>query len=215
VISSTPSLFQTSQIQTKILHYTRHNPQLQPKRQLYTILNMSDSTNSTLGSYVSSATGAAQSALGNLTGNTADQSRGESKKTEAQAEYDASHATARAGGITVSGSGAAATDDPNRTEGSYNQTMGSAKSAVGGLFGADGLKQEGDRQNAEGKGQEAQGQLTDLGSGIKDRVGGTLGGAAAGLTGNREKMTEFQDQHDVGKTRQRGAEVDIQKQADA
>lgn len=37
----------------------------------------------------------------------------------------------------------------------------------------------------------------------------------AGLTGDRENQQKYQDQHDVGKTLQRGVEYDIQKQADA
>ena len=34
----------------------------------------------------------------------------------------------------------------------------------------------------------------------------------AGATGNREAQKEFEAQHDTGKTLQRGAESDIQKQ---
>jgi len=79
-------------------------------------------------------------------------------------------------------------------------------------LGAEGLKKEGQEQNAAGKGQEAQGQLSDLGSGVKDRVGGAVGGAVAGLTGDREAQRKAEDKHDVGKTLQRGAEKDIQKQ---
>lgn len=74
------------------------------------------------------------------------------------------------------------------------------------------LKQAGARQNAEGKGQEAEGQLSDLGSGIGNRVSGAVGGAVAGITGDRDAQLKAQEQHDVGKTQQRGAEHDIQKQ---
>lgn len=80
-------------------------------------------------------------------------------------------------------------------------------------MGAEGLKQEGIRQNEEGKAQEAQGQLSDLGKGVHDRVGGTIGGAVAGLTGNQAQKAEAQRQHDDGKARQRGVEADLQKQA--
>ena len=73
-------------------------------------------------------------------------------------------------------------------------------------------KQAGRRQNAEGQAQEAQGQLSDFGSGVANRVTGTVGGAVAGLTGDRDAQLKAQEQHDVGKTQQRGAEVDIQKQ---
>jgi hypothetical protein len=74
------------------------------------------------------------------------------------------------------------------------------------------LKQQGDRQNAEGKAQEAKGQLNDLGSGIANRVTGAVGGAVAGIAGDRDAQLKAQDQHDIGKTQQRGAEYDIQKQ---
>jgi uncharacterized protein YjbJ (UPF0337 family) len=90
--------------------------------------------------------------------------------------------------------------------------VGSGKEFVGNLVGAEGLKREGIQQNREGQGQEAQGQLSDLGKGLTDRVGGTIGGAVAGLTGNEAQRAEAQRQHDEGKTRQRGVEVDLQKQ---
>jgi hypothetical protein len=86
---------------------------------------------------------------------------------------------------------------------------------LGNLVGNESLKQEGIRQNQEGKGQEAQGQLTDLGQGIKDRVGGTVSGAVAGLTGDADTKAAAQKQHDTGKTLQRGVEADLQKMADA
>lgn len=79
------------------------------------------------------------------------------------------------------------------------------------MVGAEGLRQEGIQQNREGKGQEAQGQLNDLGTGASDRVKGTLGGAVHGVAGNREEQLKYQEMHDSGKTRQRGAEADIQK----
>lgn len=90
---------------------------------------------STLKSFVDSTTGAVQNAIGSLTGNTSDQAAGDLKKEKAEAEHDASHATAKLPGATISGSGAAAKDDPNRTEGSWNQTAGSAKETIGGLIG--------------------------------------------------------------------------------
>jgi len=91
--------------------------------------------------------------------------------------------------------------------------VGAAKEAVGGFVGAEGLKQQGIRQNQEGKAQEAEGQVNDLGKGIQDRVGGTIGGAVAGLTGNDAQKAEAQRQHDEGKARQRGVELDLQKEA--
>ncbi|KAK0102448.1 hypothetical protein ONS95_006067 [Cadophora gregata] len=173
---------------------------------------MSDKNTSTLQSYVDSATGAVQSALGSLTGSTSDQNVGEAKKAKADLEHEASQATLKVGNLSASSSGAVTKDDPKRTEGSWNQTVGSAKEAVGGLVGNESLKQAGARQNAEGKAQEAEGQLTDLGTGIGNRVSGAVGGAVAGLTGDREAQLKAQEQHDIGKTQQRGAEHDIQKQ---
>ncbi|KAH7043337.1 hypothetical protein B0J12DRAFT_702087 [Macrophomina phaseolina] len=175
---------------------------------------MSDKNTSTLQSYVDSATSAVQSAIGSVTGNPADKKQADDKKAEAQAKDDLSHASAKAGPFTVSASGVAK-DDPNRTEGSWNQTIGSGKETLGNLIGNESLKKEGARQNQEGKGQEAQGQLSDLGQGISDRVGGTVGGAIAGLTGNEKAKAEYEKQHDQGKTAQRGVEADLQKQADA
>lgn len=86
---------------------------------------------------------------------------------------------------------------------------------VGNLVGSESLKQEGVAQNREGKGQEAEGQLKDLGAGVKDRVGGAVGGAIAGITGDREGQAAAQKQHDDGKARQRGVEAELQKEADA
>lgn len=54
--------------------------------------------------------------------------------------------------------------------------------------------------------------MSDLGKGIQDRLGGTIGGAVAGLTGNQAQRDEAQRQHDEGKARQRGVEADLQKE---
>lgn len=83
---------------------------------------------------------------------------------------------------------------------------------MGGLVGSQDLKRAGAEQNAQGKEQEAKGQLTDFGSGVSNRVSGAVGGAVAGITGDREAQVKAQEKHDVGKTQQRGAEHDIQKQ---
>jgi uncharacterized protein YjbJ (UPF0337 family) len=175
---------------------------------------MSNSNTSTLGSYVDSAIGAAQSVVGNLTGNTVDQSQGQAKQDHAQAQNDLSHTAAKVGPVTVGPDGVA-TDNKDRTTGSYNQTMGAAKEAFGGLVGAESLKQAGIQQNRDGKAQEAQGQVTDYASGISDRVTGALGSAAAGLTGNTEDQAKYNHQHDSGKTLQRGVETELQKEAAA
>lgn len=79
------------------------------------------------------------------------------------------------------------------------------------MVGADGLKREGVEQNQHGKGLEAQGQLSDLGQGVGDRVTGAVGGAFAGVTGNRDQQQRFQNQHDDGKTAQRSVEHDLSK----
>jgi len=177
---------------------------------------MSNNNNqpSTIGAYVDSAIGAAQEALGSLTGNTADQAQGQNKQDSAKAENDLSHTAAKAGPFTLGSSGAVATDSSDRTSGSWNQTVGAAKEAFGGLVGSESIKQAGQQQNRDGKAQEAQGQLSDLGQGITDRVSGTLGSAAAGIVGNSEDQAKYQQQHDVGKTLQRGVETDLQKEAD-
>lgn len=93
--------------------------------------------------------------------------------------------------------------------------MGSAKETIGGLVGNESLKQSGREQNLAGQEQEAKGQLSDLGQGIGDRVTGSLGSAVAGLTGDREAQKTYADKHDEGKSRQRGVEVELQKQAEA
>lgn len=77
------------------------------------------------------------------------------------------------------------------------------------------MKQAGREQNRSGQEQEARGQLNDYTSGFGDRVSGAVGSAVAGLTGDRTKQAEYQNKHDAGKTQQRGAEYDIQKQAEA
>ncbi|KFH45255.1 hypothetical protein ACRE_039680 [Hapsidospora chrysogenum ATCC 11550] len=196
---------------------------------------MAENQPSTLKSYIDSATGKAQEALGNLTGNTGDRAKGELREENARAEHDASHATAKVPGGAISGSGAAVRDDPNRTEGTWNQTVGSTKEAVGNLTGnevfspwlwmrrselvantiAKSLKQAGREQNLEGQSQEAKGQLKDFGSGAADRAQGALGSAVSGLTGDRAEQVRYDQLRAEGKTQQRSAEHDIQKQAEA
>ncbi|KAL2023170.1 hypothetical protein VTK56DRAFT_3776 [Thermocarpiscus australiensis] len=176
---------------------------------------MSDNNASTLKSYVDSATGAAQNLVGKITGSTGDEAQGKAKQDKAQTEYDASHATVKLPGMAASSSGAVAKDHPDRTAGSWNQTAGSAKEFVGSAIGNETLKQAGREQNRAGQEQEARGQLNDYASGVGDRVTGAVGSAVAGLTGDRSKQAEYQDRHDAGKSQQRGAEYDMQKQAEA
>ncbi|PVH91155.1 hypothetical protein DM02DRAFT_367551 [Periconia macrospinosa] len=168
---------------------------------------------STLQSVLDQTSAAVSSGISALTGNPADKREADNKKAVADAEHDLSHSAAKAGPITATPGGGVAASDPNRSQGSWNQTVGSAKEAVGNLVGAQGLKQEGIRQNKEGQGQEAEGQLSDLGKGVKDRVGGTVGGAVAGLTGNDAQKAEADKQREQGKALQRGVEADLQKEA--
>ena len=46
-------------------------------------------------------------------------------------------------------------------------------------------------------------------------VAGTVGSAVSGLTGDRAGQAKAQEQHDAGKSLQRGVELDLQKQAGA
>ncbi|KAK4131158.1 hypothetical protein BT67DRAFT_388853 [Trichocladium antarcticum] len=167
-------------------------------------MSANNNNTSTLKSYVDSATGAVQ----NL-------AQGKVKQQKAEAEYDASHATVKLPGATASSAGAVTRDDPDRTAGSWNQTMGSAKEFVGGVVGSENLKQTGREQNRSGQEQEARGQISDYTSGVGDRVSGAVGGAVAGLTGDRSKQAEYQAKHDIGKTQERGVEHDLRKQAEA
>lgn len=121
----------------------------------------------------------------------------------------------KAGPFTVSSTGVPAKDSSDRTEGRWDQTVGSAKEAVGNLIGNENLRQQGREQNAQGQGKEAKGQLSDLGKGVSDRVQGSLGSAVAGLTGDREEQAKYNEIHDEGKTRQRGVEVELDKEASA
>lgn len=65
------------------------------------------------------------------------QAAGKAKEQKADAEYEASHATAKLGNLTASSSGAITKDHPDRSAGSWNQTVGSAKEFVGGATGSE------------------------------------------------------------------------------
>uniref|UniRef100_A0A1Y1N9Y6 CsbD-like domain-containing protein n=1 Tax=Photinus pyralis TaxID=7054 RepID=A0A1Y1N9Y6_PHOPY len=176
---------------------------------------MSDKAPSTLQSYVDSATGAVQSALGSLTGNTGDQAKGEAKKDDAKVEHEASQASVKVPGATVSSDGGVSKDHPDRSAGNWNQTVGSAKEAIGGLVGSENLKSAGREQNLEGQQQEAKGQLNDLGSGMAARAQGTVGGAISNLTGDKEGQAHYDQMRADGKAEQRGVEHDLEKRAEA
>lgn len=106
--------------------------------------------------------------------------------------------------------GAAAVSHEDRSAGSWNQTLGAAKESVGNFVGNENLRQAGIQQNADGKAQEAKGQLSDLTQGGSDRAQGALGNIGAAITGDRESQAKYQNQHDVGKARQRGVEAELQ-----
>ncbi|QKX56956.1 uncharacterized protein TRUGW13939_04064 [Talaromyces rugulosus] len=172
---------------------------------------MSSDGSSTLKSYVDSAVGAAQSVVGSVTGNPADQKQAEDTKNQAEQQYKDSHTTAKLGPISADpNTGAAAVNHEDRSTGSWNQTVGAAKESVGNFVGNDNLRQTGIQQNADGKAQEAKGQLSDLTQGISDRAQGALGNIGAAVTGDRETQAKYQDLHDVGKARQRGVESELQ-----
>lgn len=98
--------------------------------------NDNDNT-STLKAAYDAVTGAAQNALGAITGSTGDEAQGKAKQDQARAEHEASHATLKGPGFTASSSGAVTKDDPDRGQGSWNQTVGSAKEALGGVVGSE------------------------------------------------------------------------------
>jgi uncharacterized protein YjbJ (UPF0337 family) len=141
------------------------------------------------------------------------QAKADQTRSQASAEHAASESAVKAGPFTLSSSGAATKDSSDRSQGAWDQTVGSGKETVGNILGNENLKREGREQNLQGQGQEAKGQLSDFGTGVGDRVKGAVGSATAGLTGDRDTQKRMMDMHDEGKTRQRGAEIDMDKSA--
>merc|ERR1711939_53166 len=182
-----------SQITNKI-----HQIQLHPQQQPPIIMSSNDNTSS-LQSVMDTATGYINSGIAAVTGSAGDQAKADQYKTKGEAESDLSHTAAKAGPFTISSSGAPAKDNSQRTQGQWDQTVGSAKETVGNLVGGADLKQQGREQNLQGQSQEAKGQLSDLGKGVSDRA----------------EQQRYADVHDEGKTRQRGVELDLDKQAAA
>merc|ERR1712169_74771 len=180
-----------SQITNKI-----HQIQLHPQQQPPIIMSSNDNTSS-LQSVMDTATGYINSGIAAVTGSAGDQAKADQYKTKGEAESDLSHTAAKAGPFTISSSGAPAKDNSQRTQGQWDQTVGSAKETVGNLVGSADLKQQGREQNLQGQSQEAKGQLSDLGKGAGDRA----------------EQQRYADVHDEGKTRQRGVELDLDKQA--
>lgn len=156
---------------------------------------MTDKANSTVQSYIDSATGAIQSGVASLTGSTGDQANADQSRAKAEAEHELSNSAAKAGPYTISSTGAPAKDNTDRTQGQWDQTIGSVKEAAGNLLGSENLRQQGRDQNRAGQEQEAKGQLSDLGQGISDRVGGAIGGTYASLTGDKTAQAAYQEQH--------------------
>ena len=151
-----------------------------------------------------------------MTGSAGDQANADRTQAQAKAEKDASHAATKAGPYTLSSSGVPAKDSSDRTQGAWDQTIGSGKETIGNLIGSEDLKRQGREQNAAGRVQEAKGQLDDLSNGVQDRLSGadcryTLHRHLR--TGDRAAQQKYADQHDQGKSRQRGAEMDINRQA--
>jgi uncharacterized protein YjbJ (UPF0337 family) len=97
---------------------------------------MANDNTSTIQSYIDSATGTVQQALGNLTGSTGDENKGIAKQNKADVEHDLSHATAKGPGFTATTSGVAR-DDPDRQKGAWNQTVGAGKEFVGNVVGSE------------------------------------------------------------------------------
>ena len=198
--------------------------------------NTTNPSNSTIKSYVDQATGMAQRAMGSITGDSSrmvrlpqttyttltpyevltynNQATGETTQSKADAEHEASHTASKLGPVTADPhTGATATDNSQRTNGTWDQTVGSAKESLGNLTGNEGLRRAGEEQNARGKGAEAEGQLRDFGEGVRDRVQGGVGKVAAAAAGDRGEEEKWTRVHDEGKVRERGAEVDMQKKA--
>ncbi|KAL2107076.1 hypothetical protein VUR80DRAFT_5716 [Thermomyces stellatus] len=173
----------------------------------------SDNNPSTLSSYANSAAGTVQSGIASLTGNTSKKVDAQQAKAKADTQHEASHSATKIGPFSVGGGGGVAQDNQQRREGRYDQTMGSVKEATGNLLGNQQMVNEGRRQNESGQGQEAKGQLKDLKEGAASRVQGALGGAVAGLTGDRAEQQRQADKHDEGKARQRGVEAEVNQQA--
>ncbi|GES61239.1 putative mismatched base pair and cruciform DNA recognition protein [Aspergillus terreus] len=176
--------------------------------------NTTNPSNSTIKSYVDQATGMAQRAMGSITGDSSKMATGETTQSKADAEHEASHTASKLGPVTADPhTGATATDNSQRTNGTWDQTVGSAKESLGNLVGNEGLRRAGEEQNARGKGAEAEGQLRDFGEGVRDRVQGGVGKVAAAAAGDRGEEEKWTRVHDEGKVRERGAEVDMQKKA--
>jgi hypothetical protein len=56
--------------------------------------------------------------------------------------------------------------------------------------------------------------MADLGRGVKDRVGGTLGEAVGTLTGGEREKEEARQRREEGRARVRGVEADLDTEAE-
>ncbi|KKA29250.1 hypothetical protein TD95_002051 [Thielaviopsis punctulata] len=170
-----------------------------------------NNNNSTLKSYMDSAAGAMHHGIGAMTGSETQKAKGDMKQAAARAEHTASHDGGLKGpGFMATSGGTAVRDDPQRREGKWNQTAGAAKETTGGVLGSDTLRESGRRQNIQGTGQQARGEERDWATGTGERVKGTVGSAAAGLTGNPMERERYEEMRQEGKARVRGTEHDMQ-----
>ena len=153
--------------------------------------------NNTLGSYVDSATGAAQRAVNSVTGG--------SVSTHHPLTTDIL--------TTLQTQNQNQGGQPQGQQGNptWDQTMGSAKESVGNALGHENLRQAGVQQNASGKEAEAKGQLQDMGQGVTHRAQGAVGSVGAAIKGDREEEEKWRQVHDEGKRRQRGAEREVER----
>jgi uncharacterized protein YjbJ (UPF0337 family) len=91
---------------------------------------------------------------------------------DSQAEWDASHTSAKVGPATVDASGGTHIDNPDRREGQWKETVGSAKESIGSLIGSKDLQQSGRDQSQEGQAQSSVGEAADWIQGGVDRLRG-------------------------------------------
>lgn len=157
-----------------------------------------NNNNNTLGSYVDSATGAAQRAVNSVTGG--------SVSTHHPLTTPDILTTLQTQNQNQGGQPQGQQGNPT-----WDQTMGSAKESVGNALGHENLRQAGVQQNASGKEAEAKGQLQDMGQGVTDRAQGAVGSVGAAIKGDREEEEKWRQVHDEGKGRQRGAEREVER----
>ena len=163
--------------------------------------------------------GRAEATIGSAIGNKNMQERGEAAVRQAEIDKQKSNVTgdnssksASVGPFTANTEGGAIKNHPDRTEGSWDQKVGSVKENVGSFVGSDSLEESGNRQHAEGTGKKASGQMSDTATGIGESIKGTVGGAAAYVTGNNVKKNEMDQKAEDGKARVQSVRDDQKKE---